>query len=270
MVFVTSCLGVSMGFHRMLSHRSFKAKAWFRILLAAAGCLSLQKGPIGWSATHRVHHRESDHEDDPHSPLKSFFWAHMGWLFQKHEGLIAEADVRKLAPDLYREPAMVFMERWYISFWLVFAALSMLVGYLLGGLQLGLSLFVWGSLARTVYVWHVTWFVNSVTHLFGYRNYNTADDSRNLWWVAVCTFGEGWHNNHHAVAGSANFGHKWWEFDVAYWVIALCHKFGWVEKMNLAPPIPSGQPVIDLQGKAGAVSKALQSFLKERRAVQTG
>ena len=262
MSFATIGLGVSMGYHRLLSHKSYKARPWLRYLLAGFGCLALEMGPIAWSATHRLHHRESDHEDDPHSPLVSFFWSHLGWMFKTHPVLNDADAVRRLTPDLQREPVLRFMDRWFYLFWVTFAALSIAIGYAFGGWQLGLSLFVWGSLARTVWVWHATWFVNSVTHLFGYRNYNTADDSRNLWWVAVCTCGEGWHNNHHAMAGSANYGRRWWEFDPVYAMIVACHRLGWIEKVNVTPPLKPDERLIDLAGKAAALSRALPSALR--------
>jgi len=264
MTFLTSALGVSMGYHRLFTHKSFVARPWLRYLLAGLGCLSLEMGPIGWSATHRLHHRESDHEADPHSPLVSFFWAHMGWLFWGHSRLDNPRELKKLVPDLCREPVLLFMERWYFMLWIAFALLSIGAGYLIGGWQLALSLFVWGSLVRTVYVWHTTWFVNSVTHLFGYRNYNTTDDSRNLWWVALVTNGEGGHNIHHAVAGCVNYGRKWWEFDPVFVIALLCRRMGWIEQMTITEPISTGHGVVELKDRAVAASKALQSVLKDR------
>lgn len=261
LIWMTASLGVSLSYHRMLSHRAWRAKPWLRNILTFFACLSLQMGPIAWSATHRQHHRESDHEADPHSPLVSFFWAHLGWLFFADPVVDDEKVKQKLVPDLYNDKALRFFEKTFFFQWIAFALFSMGVGYLFGGLQLALSLFVWGSLVRTVWVWHTTWCVNSVTHLFGYRNYRTPDDSRNLWWVAVVTFGEGWHNNHHALAGSANFGHKWFEFDPSYWALAVFKFFGWVERVNHSPKLKASSPVQQLSEHVVAQSKALRSML---------
>jgi stearoyl-CoA desaturase (delta-9 desaturase) len=265
LIWATASLGISLSYHRMLSHKSWRAKPWLRNFLTFLACLTLEMGPISWSATHRLHHRESDHEDDPHSPLVSFFWAHMGWLFVTHPIIDDEERKKALAPDLYRDATLRFFERNYVWLWVGVSLLLFAGGLAFGGLQLGLSLLIWGGFLRTVLVWHATWFVNSVTHLWGYRNYQTTDDSRNLWWVAVVTFGEGWHNNHHARAGTANFGHKWWEFDPTFWALALLNKLGWVEKLNLAEPLPADSPVKVLDGKIAAQSKALKSLLRSKR-----
>jgi sn-2 palmitoyl-lipid 9-desaturase len=263
LIWLTASLGVSLSYHRMLSHRAWRARPWLRNILTFLACLSLEMGPISWSATHRQHHRESDHEADPHSPLVNFFWAHLGWLFFTHPVVDDESQKRKLVPDLYNDSALRFFEQTFFLHWIVFAIVSMAVGYAFGGLQLALSLFVWGSLVRTVWVWHATWCVNSVTHLFGYRNYKTPDDSRNLWWVALVTFGEGWHNNHHALAGSANFGHKWFEFDPSYWALALFNRLGWVERVNHSPRLHTSSPMQQLTGHVIAQSKALRSALRQ-------
>lgn len=265
LVWATASLGVSLSYHRMLSHKAWRARPWLRNVLTFLACLSLEMGPISWSATHRQHHRESDHEADPHSPLVNFFWAHLGWLFFTHPVIDNKELKRKLVPDLYKDRAMVFFERNYVWLWLGFALLTMAAGYAFGGLQLALSLLVWGSLVRTVWVWHSTWFVNSVTHLFGYRNYKTSDDSRNLWWVSVLTFGEGWHNNHHALAGSANFGHKWFEFDPSYWALALFNRLGWVERINPSPKLKVSSPMQQLTDHVVAQSKALRSMLRTKQ-----
>lgn len=259
LIWITASFGISMGYHRMLSHRSWRAKPWLRNVLTYLGCLSLEMGPISWSAVHRQHHRESDHEADPHSPLISFLWAHMGWLFYSNPAVDSTEQMRKLVPDLVEERSMRFFERTFILHWITLAVVISTIGYLAGGWQLALSLFVWGSLVRTVIVWHDTWFVNSVTHLFGYRNYATPDSSRNLWWVAIVTFGEGWHNNHHAMAGSANFSRRWFEFDPTYWMLALFARLGWVEKVNRAPRLAIGSAMQQLKEHVIAQSKALQA-----------
>jgi fatty-acid desaturase len=260
----TASLGVSLAYHRLLSHRSFRAKPALRNALVWLACLALEMGPQKWAATHRLHHRESDHRDDPHSPLVSFIWAHTGWLFYTNPTLDDQDALARLAPDLYRDPALRFFERTFVWHWLAVALLSFALGYLTGGLQLGLSLVVWGSLVRTVWVWHATWCVNSVTHLFGYRNYRTEDDSRNLWWVALITYGEGWHNNHHAQAGAAGFGRKWWELDPTFWALRLFQACGWAEQVNVAKPLPAATPIQRIGRVLVAKSARLRSLLRER------
>lgn len=263
MWWLTASLGISLSFHRLLTHRSYKPKRWLRNLLTIFGCLTLEMGPIRWSATHRQHHRESDHEADPHSPLVSFWWGHLTWLlFERPPGKDPVA-IKKLVSDLYDDRALQFMERNFVWFWVGFALTSFGVGYLLGGFSLGMSLMVWGSFLRTVVVWHCTWFVNSATHLWGYRNYATADDSRNSWWVALLTFGEGWHNNHHAEQGSARFGQRWWELDPTYWALCVFHRLGWIEKISLAAPwSPQAADSPRFRGKVEAASRALKSALR--------
>lgn len=262
MIWATASLGASATYHRMLSHRAWQAAPALRTVLLFCAALSLEMGPIKWAATHRLHHRESDHEEDPHSPLVSFMWSHMGWLFYDHPRLWNKAEVRKLVPDLYDDRELQFFQRWFGLLWVIFAGLSFGAGYLAAGggsagLKLGLSLVVWGSLLRTVLVWHNTWFVNSVTHLFGYRNYETEDESRNLWWVSLVTFGEGWHNNHHAIAGTANYGMKWWELDPTWWALRSFELLGWAKKLNRAPRLASNAIVRDFPGKFNAHSPLL-------------
>ncbi|MCC7479510.1 fatty acid desaturase [bacterium] len=262
LIWLTASHGASATYHRMLSHRAWQPVPWLRTVLLFWAALCLEMGPINWAATHRLHHRESDHEDDPHSPLVSFLWSHMLWLFFDQPRLVDKAELRKLVPDLIDDRELRFFQRWFGLMWVGFAALTYLAGYLavgggMPGVQLGLSLVVWGSLLRTVLVWHNTWFVNSVTHLFGYRNFNTEDESRNLWWVSVVTFGEGWHNNHHAIAGTANYGMKWWEFDPTWWSIRTFQLLGWVQRANLAPHLRPQELVRDFPGKYSAKSPRL-------------
>jgi stearoyl-CoA desaturase (delta-9 desaturase) len=270
MCWATASLGVSLAYHRLLSHRSYKTKPGLRYTLTVLACLALQSGPITWSATHRLHHRESDHEDDPHSPLISFVWSHFMWLFYDHPLLEDDDYKAKLVPDLASDPVMRFLDRYFFGLWVALALISFLIGFWFGGLQLGLSLVVWGSLLRTVVVWHTTWFVNSATHLWGYRNYGTSDDSRNLWWVALLTWGEGWHNNHHAVAGSAKFGHRWWEFDATWLALCFFKSIGLVSHANVAEPLRSPGLVQVYTGKAIALSRSLRKLLEQIRPRKVG
>jgi sn-2 palmitoyl-lipid 9-desaturase len=267
MVWATASLGISLTYHRLLSHGALRAEPALRTVLLCLCALTLEGGPIRWSATHRLHHRESDHEDDPHSPLKSFLWSHILWTFYTNPRLANDEMLKAYAPDLARDPQLRWFDRNFIWVWVAFALLTFGIGCAVGGLQLGVSLLLWGSFVRTVWVWHHTWFVNSATHLFGYRNYKTADDSRNLWWVAFFTFGEGWHNNHHAIAGSARFGHKWWEFDATWYALVVFKALGWVKNVNYGPRKGTERT---FAGKVAALSAALKTRLaKGQRVVAT-
>ena len=186
---------------------------------------------------HRFHHNHSDEEEDPHSPLVAFLWAHVGWLVVQNRNTNNTAMYRKYAPDIFRDPFYMKLEKSLIWAWIYLghAASYFIAGFLIGwfttglamgGLQFGLSLLVWGVFVRTVVVWHITWSVNSLTHMFGYKNYETDDHSRNNWLVAIFTVGERWHNNHHHDPASASNQHRWWEFDITYYQIRLLEKLG--------------------------------------------
>lgn len=201
-------LSVTLGFHRYLTHASFQTYPWVRFLLAFLGGLAGEGSALVWVATHRKHHAHSDQPGDPHSPRDGKLWAHILWMLPKYDdpGLC-----RQYAPDLLKEPGMRFLDRTFLL-WHVLLAVGL---YAVGGLPW----LLWGTFLRTVFVLHTTWCVNSITHVFGYRNYRTNDDSTNCWWVALLTFGEGWHNNHHHLPWTANHGHRRWEIDPTYWVI---------------------------------------------------
>jgi stearoyl-CoA desaturase (delta-9 desaturase) len=209
----TGGLGICIGFHRMLTHASFKTSRPVRYALMLLGCLANEGPPIVWVGTHRLHHRHSDHEQDPHSPLLGFEWGHVVWMF-----FYAHDVARRAARDLSRDRWMALIDRFYYVPTILLAG----VLYLLGGW----SWVVWGVFVRTVVVLHCTWFVNSAAHKWGYRNFETNDGSRNNWWVALLSFGEGWHNNHHAQQRSAAHGMKWWEFDPTFLTIRLLEAAG--------------------------------------------
>ena len=203
-------LGISMGYHRLLTHRGFETSGAFRYVLATLGTMNFQGGPVGWVGTHRIHHRDSDTENDPHSPRHGFLWAHLLWCLA-HDPLGRRRKAAAL--DLGRERGMVWLDKW---FWVPQAVLAAVL-YLLGGW----SWVVWGVGVRTVFTYHATWLVNSASHTWGYRNFETKDDSRNNWWVALISWGEGWHNNHHAHQRSARHGMRWFEIDATYWSLRL-------------------------------------------------
>jgi fatty-acid desaturase len=240
-------LGLNLGFHRLLTHRGFTVPLWLEHTLAIFGTLSLQFSPAMWVAVHRRHHQFSDQDQDPHSPLKGFIWAHFGWLLMRSGDMRAKVLIERYAKDVIRDPLYAMLERrknWIkISFllWLVYFAAG--YGWIMasGGntgqaVQFGASLVVWGCALRTVLVWHTTWSVNSLAHIWGYRTYATRDDSRNNAFVGVIAAGEGWHNNHHADQKSARHGHQWWEFDFTWQVIRLLMWLGLATKVSLPSP----------------------------------
>jgi fatty-acid desaturase len=226
---LTSSVGVCLGFHRYLTHRSFKlAKpAEFGVLLCSVA--SGEGSPLMWAATHRLHHQRSDQVGDPHSPLEGKWWSHMSWLFVNHSRAQREILFRRYVPDLVDQPMMQFFEKTY-GLWLIAVGVTMLAIAGLPGL-------LWAMCVRMVIAYHSTWFVNSATHLWGYRNYDTRDESRNLWWVALLAFGEGWHNNHHAHPSTARAGHKWWEIDMTWWVIRALKAVGLATEVNDSIPL---------------------------------
>jgi fatty-acid desaturase len=245
---VFGILGVNIGFHRLLTHRSFSCPLWLEHTFAVLGTCSLQFSPPFWVAVHRRHHHYADDEEmDPHSPLHNFFWSHFGWLLVRPADMKPAIMIDRYARDLMRDPLYVTLERrknWIkltFASWLLFF-LSGFVAAVASGenhseaLKFGASLFVWGGPLRTVWVWHSTWSVNSVTHLWGYRNYATNDDSRNNPIIGFITAGEGWHNNHHADPNSARHGHRWWEFDLTWQIIRLLTLLGLATKVALPSP----------------------------------
>jgi fatty-acid desaturase len=249
MSFATGCLGVTLCYHRLLSHRSFKTHKWVKYFLMFCGTLSFEGDPAWWTATHRLHHRESDQELDPHSPRVSFAWSHMFWLLYQDPRLKDTKVLAQFIPDLVNDPWAKFLEKFFLPVNLVFLGALYGLGYCFGGTPIAISVLVWGGFLRIVWVWHSTWFVNSVTHIWGYRNYETKDDSRNIWWVALLTFGEGWHNNHHANPSAAKSGHRWWEFDVTYGIIKLLQVTGLAWRVQ--PAIPAKSAVVQTLSTEG-------------------
>ncbi len=211
-------LGISLGYHRLHTHRSYKIPAALEYFFAVCGALTLEGGPIFWVATHRLHHQLSDHAGDPHSPRDGAWWAHVGWILLGESKHNNTRMMSKYAPDLAKKPFYVWLNNWH---WLPMVVLSAIL-IALGGFPL----FFWGICLRVVVGLHSTWLVNSATHMWGKRRFATRDDSRNNWWVALLTFGEGWHNNHHAHPTSARHGLAWYEFDPSWLLIRAMRKFG--------------------------------------------
>ncbi|HKV25754.1 MAG TPA: fatty acid desaturase [Candidatus Acidoferrum sp.] len=215
---MSGSLGIGMGYHRLLTHRGYKTPKWVEYFLTFCGTLALEGGPIAWVATHRVHHQNTDKEGDPHSPRDGGFWAHMGWILtgqamhSNAKGLLA------YVPDLRKDKFHALMTKFH---WVPLVLLG--VGLFLAG---GWPLLLWGVFLRTVVGLHATWLVNSATHMWGSRRFLTDDTSKNSFWVALLTFGEGWHNNHHAVPQSARHGLTWYEIDLNWYGIWALQALG--------------------------------------------
>ncbi len=240
--YIFTSLGIGAGYHRLLTHRGFKCPKWFEYTLATLGVCSFQDSPGRWVLVHRVHHQHSDHQPDPHTPKVSAFWAHMGWLFIDNRELSTASAFDRYVRDLMQDKYYMWLQKgqnWILVFFLHGLAiwgLGSLVGYLMtgtgaGALQIGLQWLLWGVVLRTIFTWHVTWGINSAAHIWGYRNYETREDSRNNWLFAFLTNGEGWHNNHHADPRSARHGHRWWEIDVTWMSLRFFEKLGIVKDL---------------------------------------
>jgi fatty-acid desaturase len=246
--FVFGMLGINVGYHRLLTHRSFTCPRWLERTLSVLGCCCGQDAPATWVAIHRRHHQHADDASDPHSPRHGFFWSHFGWLVLKSGDLDRRSLLDRYARDVYRDPFQAWLvkgDAWiFIAFasWLCFFAGGASFAALTGSsprdaLRFGSSLLIWAAIVRTVLHLHFTWLVNSAAHRWGYRTYPTPDDSRNNPWVAILSQGEGWHNNHHADPGSARHGHRWWELDTSWLTIRLLGALGLA--WNVATPSPT-------------------------------
>lgn len=203
---VAGSLGIGMGFHRLLTHRGYKVPKPVEYFLTTCGTLALEGGPIKWVVTHRIHHAHTDRAGDPHTPREGGWWAHIGWILwgtaQNHD----DAAIARYAPDLVKDGFYRWLNRFYYVPLILVGVMLFIFG--------GLGVLLWGVALRLVVALHATWLVNSATHLWGKTRFETGDDSRNSWWVALLTFGEGWHNNHHAHPTSAQHGLRWYEFDL--------------------------------------------------------
>jgi stearoyl-CoA desaturase (delta-9 desaturase) len=234
--YVITGLGVTVGFHRHLTHRAFKAKRWLRGTLAIMGSMAIEGPVIAWVADHRKHHAFADVEGDPHSPhvdhgvglkgaLRGLLHAHVGWLFiHTHRG-----NKKRYAPDLIADPLIRWVDRMFVLWITVGLLLPFGLGYLIGGTwQAALTGLLWGGAVRMLVVHHVTYSINSLCHFFGRQAFDTGDESRNLAWLAPFTFGEAWHNNHHAFPTSYEHGMRWWQLDPSRAVIRGLEKMGLV------------------------------------------
>jgi stearoyl-CoA desaturase (delta-9 desaturase) len=226
-------LGVTVGYHRYFTHRAFETRRPVQLALAVLGSMAVQGPLIDWVADHRKHHAHADQEGDPHSPhghgdglrgaLKGLWYAHMGWLFETQ----GQAAKRRYARDLLDDPAMRRISRLFP----VWALLGLLIPFaaglaLTGSLAGGLTALLWGGLVRVFFLHHITWSINSVCHFLGRRRFALQDQSTNVFWLALPSFGEAWHHNHHAFPRSAFHGLRWWEADPSAWAIRALGRLG--------------------------------------------
>ena len=223
---ISGSLGIGMGYHRLLTHRGYKTYKWVEYFLTLCGTLALEGGPMFWVATHRVHHQNTDVDGDPHSPRDGGFWSHMGWILTGRAMHNHSAAVLPYVPDLRKDKFHTWISKWH---WAPITVLGVAL-LALGGVQYVL----WGIFLRTVIGLHATWLVNSATHMWGRQRFLTGDSSKNSFWVAMLTFGEGWHNNHHAYPTSARHGLAWYELDVTWMQIRFLQLCGIAKSVQVA------------------------------------
>ena len=229
--FMTGCIGITLTYHRMMAHRAFAVPKWLERILATCAALAMQGGPVKWIGHHRMHHAHADTDLDPHDSRRGFFYCHVGWTLVYKPAFDDSDRQRKFARDIYNDPYYRWLDT--VPGMLIpqgiLAALLFIAG---GGGASGLGLVLWGICLRMTLVYHATWLVNSATHFIGYKTYAVDDRSRNTWFVALVSFGEGWHNNHHAHPNVVEAGHKWWEFDLTMGVIRTLMALGLVTRFK--------------------------------------
>jgi len=248
MWWVAGSLGIGMGYHRLLTHRGYKTPKWIEYFMTACGTLAMEGGPIAWVATHRIHHQNTDKEGDPHSPRDGGIWSHLGWIITGRAMHRDRTELLPYVPDLRKDKFHLWISKWHVIPSVVLAVIFYLIG--------GWPWVMWGVFLRTVVSLHATWLVNSATHIWGSQRFATGDLSRNSLWVAILTFGEGWHNNHHYAPQSARHGLKWYELDMNWYGIYTLKTIGlaWdVKRAKLAEltklaEIESPQPVLSETG----------------------
>jgi stearoyl-CoA desaturase (delta-9 desaturase) len=215
---ISLSFGIGMGYHRLLTHRSYETPKWIEYFLATCGALALEGGPMFWVATHRIHHQFADQDGDPHTPRDGKWWSHIGWMLV---GDGTHCDIEQCshyAPDICKDRYLVWLSKYHYVPLAILSILLLSFG--------GLPFLLWGVFFRVTMGLHATWMVNSLTHFWGSRRFATRDGSRNNWLVALLSFGEGWHNNHHAYPTSARHGLAWYEIDMSWWEIRLLQAIG--------------------------------------------
>ncbi len=250
---VSGSFGIGMGYHRLLTHRGYKTPKWLEYTLTTFGTLALEGGPIYWVATHRLHHQNTDVEGDPHTPLEGGFWAHIGWIVTGKTIHNDNSELLPYVPDLRKDRFHMWISKWH---WVPLTVLGL--GLLFIG---GWPYLMWGTFFRTVVGLHFTFLVNSATHMWGSQRFLTGDKSTNSFWVAILSFGEGWHNNHHAHPQSARHGLVWWEIDWNWYCISFLKRVGLAWDIKLprfmtekapvaaaAPPAPAEEELATVSG----------------------
>ncbi|HEY4740078.1 MAG TPA: fatty acid desaturase [Candidatus Acidoferrales bacterium] len=223
---ISTSLGIGMGYHRLLTHRGYKIPRWLEYSLTVCATLALEGGPIFWVATHRIHHQFSDQDGDPHSPVEGTWWAHMGWILVGKSMHHDTSTLARYVPDLAKDKFYVWITKYHYVPLIAVGVILLTVG--------GWPIVLWGIFLRTVVGLQTTWLVNSATHSWGTRRYKTRDMSTNSLWVALLTWGEGWHNNHHAHPTSARHGLKWYEIDFNWYGIWILNKLGLARDLRVA------------------------------------
>jgi len=226
---VAGSLGIGMSYHRLLTHRGYKTTKWMEYFLTTCGTLAMEGGPIAWVATHRVHHQNTDKEGDPHSPRDGGIWAHMGWILTGKAMHAKTDELLPYVPDLRKDKFHLWISEYHYIPMVVLGILLFALG--------GWPFLLWGLFLRTVVGLHATWLVNSATHMWGSQRFLTGDDSTNSFWVAILTFGEGWHNNHHAAPQVAKHGIAWYEVDTNWYGIATLRLLGLAWDIKLPKPL---------------------------------
>jgi stearoyl-CoA desaturase (Delta-9 desaturase) len=248
--------GIGAGFHRYFAHRTYSTSRAFQFFMAFLGGTAMQKGGLWWAANHRHHHRFSDQPEDVHSPVqRGFWWSHVGWILAgKWEATDYEA-----IPDMAKYPELRFLNRFHMLAPVLFALALFGLGWLSGGLHGAEHAFVWGFMVSTVVLWHGTFTINSLSHVFGRRRFKTTDDSRNSFALALITNGEGWHNNHHYYPGAMSNGFYWWQVDFNAYVIRGLQLVGLVWDVRSAPErvLKLGREGLAAQGEElGSIAEA--------------
>ena len=224
---LTCSIGICLGYHRFLTHRGFDMPKWLAYTVVFIGTLACQNGPIKWVAQHRMHHANSDTDDDPHNAKKGFWWSHFQWMCYEHKLFDNPKVLKQYAKDLVDDPFYNFLEKYFIVIQFAFGFTLLAIG--------GWSFVVWGIFLRLAIAYHGTWFVNSAAHMFGYKNFKLEKDlSTNCWWVGLLAYGEGWHNNHHAFPKSARHGLLSWEIDMTWMAICFLRMLGLVKNIKIA------------------------------------
>lgn len=225
-LYVLTMFGLTFGFHRYFSHRSFKMPRVLEYFVAFLGALAIQGGVFRWVAQHRMHHAFTETDKDPHSAAKGFWFSHMGWLFLIKNEFVSQEKLAPFARDIARDPVLMFMSTFS------FITITQAALFLVLWLSMGIEVAMWGVFVRILATYTVIWSINSIGHKYGYRRYQTEDFSTNNWLLGLVSFGDGFHNNHHAFANCAFHGHKWWEIDINGMFIRLLEKLGIVRDVK--------------------------------------